>query len=159
MDGGGKNQGNRLTHGFTLSYFTARTDGSHTPQRLLEGCIDMEAAVAIGEMLQIPQKKKKIRNSTQQTHSFFTIRCIIIFDVYMCNDLTTAYPYIYIHAACTQEQQCVVPNNKNYLIIKQATPATCQNEIRAQIHMGKLRTASPVTISCRSDAQMGISAK
>lgn len=46
-----KTQTNWLTHGFTLSYFTARTDGSHTPQRLLEGCIYMEAAVAIRKML------------------------------------------------------------------------------------------------------------
>lgn len=54
---GGKKQANWLTRRFTLSYFTARTDGSHTPQRLLEGCVDVEAAVAIGEMLHIPQEK------------------------------------------------------------------------------------------------------
>lgn len=58
MDGGSRKQANWLRPGFTLSYFTARTDGSHTPQRLLEGCIHMEAAVAIGEMLHIPQEEK-----------------------------------------------------------------------------------------------------
>lgn len=36
----------------TLCYFTPRTDGSHTPQCLLEGCIDMETAITIGQVLQ-----------------------------------------------------------------------------------------------------------
>lgn len=36
----------------TLCYFTPRADGSHTPQCLLEGCIDMETAITIGQVLQ-----------------------------------------------------------------------------------------------------------
>lgn len=67
--------------GFTLSYFTARTDGSHTPQRLLEGSIYMEAVVAIRKMLQIPQRRKKISNPTQ--YSNFIVQCIFIFQVDM----------------------------------------------------------------------------
>lgn len=36
----------------TLCYFTPRADGSHTPQCLLEGCIHMETAITIGQVLQ-----------------------------------------------------------------------------------------------------------
>lgn len=47
----------------TLCYFTTRTDGSHTPQSLLEGCVYMEAAVPIGQMLQ--EEKNRRLNHTQ----------------------------------------------------------------------------------------------
>ena len=43
----------------TLCYFTARTDGSHTPKCLLEGCIYMETAITIGQMLQDDRMKHR----------------------------------------------------------------------------------------------------
>lgn len=51
-----------------MCYFTARTDGSHTPKCLLEGCIYMETAITIGQMLQDERMKKKnvtVQNETQ----------------------------------------------------------------------------------------------
>lgn len=46
----------------TLCYFTARTDGSHTPQSLLKGCIYMETAVTIGQMLQRKKIEATLKN-------------------------------------------------------------------------------------------------
>lgn len=41
------NNGNTLT----LCYLTPRADWGRAPKRLLEGCVHVEAAVAVGQML------------------------------------------------------------------------------------------------------------
>lgn len=67
----------RNTDRCTLCYFTARTDGSHAPQSLLEGCIYMETAIAIGQMLQEERYGNLLTHQTElHTNTLPESKCI-----------------------------------------------------------------------------------
>lgn len=53
----------------TLCYLTPSTDGNHTPECLLESCIDMETANTIGQMLQQNKDKIVIEKATSDQPS------------------------------------------------------------------------------------------